>query len=1128
MPPATETDGEFTARSAATACGRRSCRVPDVRRRAGNRLAGASCALTRIAPTRSHGRACEAPQAGRRRSARRPARGRPRLPAGARAPPRADRALAAPAARASLRFWFVLLVPARGERAALADDLARDRAALRALDGARERRRRAQRGSAALAALADGEPGVVAGGDAPADARARSSRPRSTRRAPSVGVVWLRERGRTLVVAGRPGRLGALAAELEGLRAPSPAATARAATDAPRGRRRTRPTRPVAAARRRRARARHARAAPRAASAFDADASALAALAADLAALAVRPLRGRRAAGRLAGRRSSSPATRSRPRRRGASRAAAIARLAGDRRRARRRRSLWRRARRGVDARAARTARSRATPALAGRRRASRCASTRAVAVARSDRAPGRVVTLQLGQPPLGALQLVFPPGGAPGRGRARPARDLRRPGGARAALVRARARRSGFELERSRALLAVVGEAIAQLSLAHTLETALERVAELLGTDRVAVYLREDGRSPPPPRAALAGRTSRSRSALLELALGPLPRARHRRGRRRRCATRGSTASRAEAAEAEHRGRVRRAAARRRTSRSACSPSTRARPRRADAERVGAARRARRAARASPSRTRGCTSSATQLGRELESALASEREEAKRLQRALRDLALVRAEPLARDDARRARARRRELLGVDAAVIRMPDERGVELVARAMHVADERLDAAARALLSRPQPLASAGRRLLRAAEPLVLDAGQREELGGALGAARAPSSRRARPRRRPDRDAGELLATLTIVSLHPDRPVAGEIAETALSIAGQAALAIDNARLYEQQKAFADTMQRSLLPREAPRAARPRARRRLRVVRPRRRRRRRLRLPHARGRPPRGRARRRDGARDRRDGGHGDGEVRLPLARARAPRAGRLPRGRERGRRRRDRAGQVHHDGRGRDRRRARRGRVRERRPSRAAARAAGRHGRADRRRAGSRSASTRRSRTRGDGRRSRPAPPSSSTPTASSRRGAAASSTASSASTAARRAPRAAGRGDRAGGARGLPRVDGRRARRRLRRRRDQADVGAAAREPRSQRGPLAARLRRRHGLARGRDRGVAPARAVLRLLDDRVGEPDRDRPRGARARLLARRQARRPAPGAAAAGPDRARRRRCGWR
>ncbi len=66
-----------------------------------------------------------------------------------------------------------------------------------------------------------------------------------------------------------------------------------------------------------------------------------------------------------------------------------------------------------------------------------------------------------------------------------------------------------------------------------------------------------------------------------------------------------------------------------------------------------------------------------------------------------------------------------------------------------------------------------------------------------------------------------GELLATLTIISLHPGRPVAGEVAETALAIAGQAALAIENARLYSQQKAFADTMQRALLPREAPTVA-------------------------------------------------------------------------------------------------------------------------------------------------------------------------------------------------------------------------------------------------------------------------------------------------------------------
>jgi serine phosphatase RsbU (regulator of sigma subunit) len=98
------------------------------------------------------------------------------------------------------------------------------------------------------------------------------------------------------------------------------------------------------------------------------------------------------------------------------------------------------------------------------------------------------------------------------------------------------------------------------------------------------------------------------------------------------------------------------------------------------------------------------------------------------------------------------------------------------------------------------------------------VLDPERAEALGGAL-ALLAPFLRKGSSAAViPIATPAELLATLTIISLHPERPVAGEIARTALSIAGQAALAIDNARLYGQQKAFADTMQRSLLPREAP----------------------------------------------------------------------------------------------------------------------------------------------------------------------------------------------------------------------------------------------------------------------------------------------------------------------
>ena len=62
------------------------------------------------------------------------------------------------------------------------------------------------------------------------------------------------------------------------------------------------------------------------------------------------------------------------------------------------------------------------------------------------------------------------------------------------------------------------------------------------------------------------------------------------------------------------------------------------------------------------------------------------------------------------------------------------------------------------------------------------------------------------------------EVLGQLTILSLDPATPISDDAVATAATIAAQAALAIDNARLYQQQKEFADTIQRSLLPRERP----------------------------------------------------------------------------------------------------------------------------------------------------------------------------------------------------------------------------------------------------------------------------------------------------------------------
>src|SRR5581483_9292002 len=82
----------------------------------------------------------------------------------------------------------------------------------------------------------------------------------------------------------------------------------------------------------------------------------------------------------------------------------------------------------------------------------------------------GVSTTLALGEPPVGFLQLLFARGAEPSADQLGRLTTF----GVRAAHVLrsgARAREVELELERSRALLAVVGQATAELSLTHTLE---------------------------------------------------------------------------------------------------------------------------------------------------------------------------------------------------------------------------------------------------------------------------------------------------------------------------------------------------------------------------------------------------------------------------------------------------------------------------------------------------------------------------------------------------------------------------------------------------------------------------------------------------------------------------------
>jgi serine phosphatase RsbU (regulator of sigma subunit) len=372
-------------------------------------------------------------------------------------------------------------------------------------------------------------------------------------------------------------------------------------------------------------------------------------------------------------------------------------------------------------------------------------------------------------------------------------------------------------ELDRTRDLLSVVGQATAQLSLAHTLETVVDRIPGLLDLRAVAVYLRDGGRLETAACREIAGPHAVVAERLLQLALGPFR-------------ARGQVAS-LDTAEDRHLDDVRAALA------ESGIAAAHAVPLVAHGEVIGLLA-------VYPPRGHALSADQTallgalagqiavavqnallheetaQLGSEREQALAAERVAARRLS-ALYEISRSFAQSLSLERTLDAVARTLvELLDVDAAVIRLPDERGESFVAQAVHVASAQLRPSIEAVFGSPEYIVpSPARRRLVAGLPVRLDAMSASELGRGHGLLvpflQSGSTAAVVPIATPS----ELLATLTLVSLDPGRPLTDETLETALSVAAQAALAVDNARLYQQQKQFTDSMQRSLLPRTRPR---------------------------------------------------------------------------------------------------------------------------------------------------------------------------------------------------------------------------------------------------------------------------------------------------------------------
>ena len=447
---------------------------------------------------------------------------------------------------------------------------------------------------------------------------------------------------------------------------------------------------------------------------------------------------------------------------------------------------------------------------------AEREAAVSAVADASSAVGDGTLATIPLGRPPVAILQLRFSPERAP----TVPELEQLASFGVRAAHALRESERAGRlagDLQRTQALLAVLGQAIARLSLSHTLETAVDRVAALLGVERLAVYLRDDeGRLTAAEARGLAGPHVDVADRLLELVLGPFR-------------ARGMLVIDDAALDMRLMNVAEARAA-------AGIEAVVAVPLLVTEELIGLLA-------VYPPRGRALASDETallsalavqlgvavqnarlheqakRLAAEREEALAAESQSAREL-RSLYEISRSFVHELTLDATMDAVVRAVvELLDLDAAVLRMPDERGDELVPVRVHVSESRLEEAVGSILSRPQRLAKLpGRRLFRSGRPLVLDAASASNLGASYELLAPFLERGATCVVVPVRTPTELLATLTLLSLDPARPITGRALELADSIVRQAAIAIDRARLYEQQKSFSDTMQRSLMPRSRP----------------------------------------------------------------------------------------------------------------------------------------------------------------------------------------------------------------------------------------------------------------------------------------------------------------------
>ena len=165
------------------------------------------------------------------------------------------------------------------------------------------------------------------------------------------------------------------------------------------------------------------------------------------------------------------------------------------------------------------------------------------------------------------------------------------------------------------------------------------------------------------------------------------------------------------------------------------------------------------------------------------------------------------------------------ERLDVDAVWIRTLDDRGDSMLLRAFHASYPELAGALERMVAAPEPREDPitvevvqSRRAVLITDPEE-EQWQKSELIRRL----KPFLQRGStiailPMMRPGSSTEDVMGTLVMLAIDPEHALTYDKVDIATSVTDQAALALDNARLYQQQKSFAEIIQESLLPRRLP----------------------------------------------------------------------------------------------------------------------------------------------------------------------------------------------------------------------------------------------------------------------------------------------------------------------